>query len=315
MTRGDTLREARTVLLLGLSGWAVAAVLLWRFGSGSLPADLDLFFLAVGVWVTVPMAIIAVRRVVGRPTPAPRQERGRTSIVWAVIAVITCQAIVEATRPITQDWTTLQVWAALALLTPFGVAVVSVPRLLRPEGWTGLAAGTPWHRRTALVGGALGVFAVALFGADWLIGGGSMTAIACDPTLPVELCQSIQPGLPTVGTVGWAVFGLLAVLAVVNVAFDLAVVAAGLIGLMYVTLGFWLRYPWNPLLDGSLQVASPVLVLILHVAAASALITAAALLQVYREPAGSDAEQQVTEWLRAEAFLPERRPAERNTAG
>ena len=311
MTRGDMLREARTVLLLGLSGWLVGALLLWRFATGSLPADMDLVFLAAALWVAVPVAMIAIRRQLRREIRAIRPDRGRTSIVWAVIAVITCQAIVEAARPLTQHWTTMQVWAALALLTPFGVAVASLPRLIRPEGWTGLAARTPWHQRVGLVAAALGVFAISLLGADWLIGGGRMTALACDPALPAEICQAIQPGVPTVGALGWAVFGLLAILAVINVAFDLAVVAAALIAIMYIVLGFWMRYPWTPILDGSLSLASPVLVLILHVAAAGALIAAAALIHVFREPAGSDAEQELTQWLRAEAFLPERRPTER----
>ena len=314
MTRGDTLREARTVLLLGLSGWVAGAILLWRTASGSMTDDLDRFFLAVVVWVAVPVAIIAVRRRLRPESTWMRAERGRTSIVWAVIAVITCQVIVEATRPLTQHWSTMQVWIALALLTPFGVAVVSVPRLVRPGGWTGLAARTPWHARVASVAGALGVFAATLLGADWLIGGGRMAPLACDPALATEICQAIQPGLPTVGMVGWALFGVLAVLVVVNVAFDLAVVAAGLVGMMYIALGFWMRFPWSPILDGSLTLASPALVLILHVAAAGALIVAAALIQVFREPAGSDAEQELTEWLRAEAFLPDRRPEREATS-
>jgi hypothetical protein len=314
MTRGETLREARTVLLLGLSGWLVGAAVLWQFGTGAMPADLDLFFLAVVLWVAVPVAIIGLARFARRPgRAAAPMQRGKTSVVWMVIAVIMCQAIVETTRPITQHWTTIQTWAALAMLTPFGVAVVSVPRFLRPEGWTGIAAGIAWHRRIAFVGAALGVFVGALLAADWLIGGGQMVSAACDPALAAELCQAVQPTLPVVGTLGWIVFGGLAVLAFINMAFDLAVVASALSGLLFVALGFWIRYPWNPLLDGSLQVASPLTVLALHVAAALALITAVALIQVFREPAGSEAEQELTEWLRAESFLPERRPAEKAT--
>ncbi len=314
MTRRDTLREARIVLLLGLSGWLVGAVLLWRFGTGSLPVDLDLFFLAVVAWVAVPVAIIALGRALRPGGRHPRSERGRTSVVWAVIVVITCQAIVETTRPITQAWTTMQVWAALALLTPFGVAVVSVPQLLRPGGWTGIAATTSWHRRLALVGGAMGLFALALFAADLLIGSGSIGTYACDPALPAEICRSLQPGIPVVGMLGWAVFGGLAILAVINFAFDLAVVASALVGSLYVALGIWIRFPWNPLLDGSLHVANVPLVLILHVTAAGALIAAVALIQVFREPAGSDAEHELTDWLRAEAFLPERHAAEGKAA-
>ena len=311
MTRGDTLREARNVLLVGLAGWAVGAAVLWRFASGSFGQDLDLFFLAVLLWVGIPAVIVVLARRF-RPARLWRSdEGGRTSIVWAVIAVITCQVIVETTRPITQHWTTMQVWAALAFLTPFGVAVVSVPRLMRPEGWTGIAGRTPVLRRVALVGGALGLSLVALIGADWLIGGGQMRALACDPILPVEVCQSFQPSVPVLGGIGLAIFGTLAVLAVVNLAFDLAVVASAFVALLYVALGFWMRFPWNPMLDGTLQVANPLLVLILDVIAAASLIAAAALIQMFREPAGSDAEHELTEWLRAEAFLPERRAAER----
>ena len=314
MTRGETLREARTVLLLGLSGWLVGAAVLWRFGTGAMPADLDLFFLAVVLWVAVPVAIIGLARFARRPgRAAAPMQRGKTSVVWMVIAVIMCQAIVETTRPITQHWTTIQTWAALAMLTPFGVAVVSVPRFLRPEGWTGIAAGIAWHRRIAFVGAALGVFVGALLAADWLIGGGQMVSAACDPALAAELCQAVQPTLPVVGTLGWIVFGGLAVLAFINS--GLRPRRRGLGPQRAPVRGARLLdpLPVEPLLDGSLQVASPLAVLALHVAAALALITAVALIQVFREPAGSEAEQELTEWLRAESFLPERRPAEKAT--
>jgi hypothetical protein len=182
---------------------------------------------------------------------------------------------------------------------------------VRPEGWTGVAARTPTVRRVALVGGALGLTLAALVGADWLIGGGQMRALTCAPVLPVELCQHLQPSLPVLGWIGLGVFSGLAILAVINLAFDLAVVAGGLVAIMYIALGFWMRFPWSAILDGSLTLASPLLALFLHVAAAGALILAAALIHVFREPAGSEAEKELTEWLRAEAFLPERRPTER----
>jgi hypothetical protein len=92
-------------------------------------------------------------------------------------------------------------------------------------------------------------------------------------------------------------------------AFDLAAVASAAIGLSYLGLAFWVRYPWNAILDGSLTINAPLGLLAAHIATATALIAAVALIGAFREPGGSEIERDLTEWLRAEAFLPEARPA------
>jgi hypothetical protein len=86
------------------------------------------------------------------------------------------------------------------------------------------------------------------------------------------------------------------------------------VGMLYIAGAFWVRYPWGSIVDGSLSVASPAALFALHAVAASALIVALALIQVFREPGGSETERELTAWLRAEAFLPEQRSADGKAA-
>ena len=309
MTRADVLRDAGRTLLLGMSGWALGGAMIARFATGSLIADLDLVYLAVVLWVAMPMLAIAAFRLL-HDRRLRRSEAGtRTSLVWAVIALATCVALVDATRTVTQHWSTMQVWLALGLVTPFGVAVSAVPRLVRIDGWSGVARGVSWGARVALVAAALGGFIVALWAGDLMVASGAVGRLACDPSVPLDLCAAIQPTQPVIGVAGWAVLGALALAAVLAVAFDLSAIGAGLIGTLYLAVAFWVRYPWGALLDGSLTVAAPLVLLALHVAAGAALIAGLALIQMFREPGGSESERELTDWLRAEAFLPEARRA------
>jgi hypothetical protein len=108
--------------------------------------------------------------------------------------------------------------------------------------------------------------------------------------------------------------GVFAIGALVAFAVDLNALAAGAVGMLYLAGAFWVRYPWGGILDGSVSVTMPAALLALHVLAASALIVAVALIQVFREPGGSDTERELTAWLRAESFLPDQRPADGKAA-
>ena len=114
---------------------------------------------------------------------------------------------------------------------------------------------------------------------------------------------------------GWVVVAAFAIAALVAFAFDLNGLAAAIVGTLYLSGAFWVRYPWGGILDGTLTVASPAALFAVHAVAASALIVAVALIQVFREPGGSETERELTAWLRAEAFLPEHRPADGKAAG
>ena len=309
MTRAEVLRDAGRTLLLGMSGWALGGAVIARFATGSLIPDLDLVYLATVVWVALPVLAIAALRLLHDGRLRRPDAGSRTSLVWAVIALASCVTLIDTTRPVTQGWSTMEVWLALGFVTPFGVAVSAGPRLVRIEGWSGRAHGVSWRSRLSLVAAALGLFIVALAAGDALVANGVIASFACDPSVPMDLCAAIQPTQPVIGIAGWAVLGGLALAAVVALAFDLGSIAAGLVGTLYLAVAFWARYPWNAILDGSLAVTSPLALLLLHVAAAAALIAAVALIQAFREPGGSETERELTEWLRAEAFLPEARPA------
>ena len=185
MSRRDVLRDAARTLLLGMSGWAVGAPSSSRGSPRARSvSDLDLVYLCVVVWVAVPVAAIAAARLlqnrnVRRPAAGPR-----TSLVWGVIALATCAAIIDTTRVIAQGWSTMQVWIALSLLTPFGVAVGTVPQLLRTGDVRQASVAASSRVRFGLVGGALAVFATALVISDALLANAGVVAYACDASMP-----------------------------------------------------------------------------------------------------------------------------------
>lgn len=310
MTRREVLRDAAGTLLLGMAGWAVGAVLIARFATGSLVPDLDLVYLSVVVWVAVPVAAIVGARLLQDGSVRRPASGRRTSLVWAVIALATCVALIDTTRSVTQTWSTQHVWLALAFLTPFGVAVGAVPQLVRTQGWSEAAATTTGRVRLGLLGGTLAIFATAVVLSDLLLANARIVRYACDLSVPPELCAAIQPTQPVLGSFGWVLVGSFAVGALVAFAFDLSALAAAAIGMLYLAGAFWVRYPWGGILDGSVSVASPAALLGLHMAAALALVAAVALIHLFRQPGGSETERELTAWLRAEAFLPETRPAD-----
>jgi len=315
MTRRDALRDAARTLLLGLSGWAVGAALIVRFASGSVVADLDLIYLCVVVWVAVPVAAIAGGRLLGDGRRRRPSSTSRTSLVWAVIALATCAAVIDTSRSMAEGWSTMQVWLALAFVTPIGVAVGTVPELIGIEGFSGRAAATSGSFRVAFLTAALAAFAIALAMADQLLADARIVGYACDASVPADVCSLFQPTQPVLGTLGWGLVVAFGIGAIIAFAFDLATVAAGALGMLYLIGAFWIRYPWNGIIDGSISVASPIALLALHIAAALALIAAVAAIQLFRQPGGSETERELTAWLRAEAFLPEARPADGNATG
>ncbi|HET9084898.1 MAG TPA: hypothetical protein VFN41_10915 [Candidatus Limnocylindrales bacterium] len=314
MTRRDVLRDAGRTLLLGMSGWLVGALLIARFATGALVPDLDLVYLCVVLWVAVPVAAIAGARLLQDGSVRRPAAASRTSLVWGVIAVATCAALVDTTRVLAEGWSTMQVWLALALLTPFGVAVGTVPQLLRSEGRSRSVTAVSGRVRFALVAGALGIFAIALLLSDTLLSGASVAAYSCDASVSADICAAIQPTQPILGSVGWVLVGAFAVAALVAFAVDLNGLAGAAVGILYLAGAFWVRYPWGSLIDGTLTVTSPAALVASHAVAASALIVAVAFIQLFREPGGSETERELTAWLRAEAFLPEQRSADGKAA-
>ena len=183
MTRADVLRDAGRTLLLGMSGWALGAVVIARFATGWLIPDLDLVYLAIVLWVAVPVLAIAAARVLHDRRLARSDAGSRTSLVAGVIGLATCVALVDTTRPLTQNWSTIQVWLALGFVTPFGVAVSAGPRLARLQGWSGMARGASRRARVALVAAALGAFIVTLAAADAFVASGAVQS--CTGSFPL----------------------------------------------------------------------------------------------------------------------------------
>lgn len=309
MTRREVLRDAARTLLLGMTGWAVGALLIARFATGSLVPDLDLVYLSVVLWVAAPVTAIAGARLLQDGRVRRPAAGSRASLLWPVIALATCAALVDTTRILAQGLSTMQVWLLLALVTPIGVAVSTVPQLLRSEGAAGRAARVSGPVRFALIAGALATFVIALLLSDTLLSNASVVAYACDASVSPDICAAIQPTHPVLGSLGWVLVGAFVVVALAAFALELNGLAAAALGMLYLAGAFWFRYPWGGIVDGSLSVGSPAALFALHAVAASALVGAMGLIQVFREPGGSETERELTAWLRAEAFLPEQRNA------
>ena len=314
MTRREVLRDAARTLLLGMSGWVVGALLIARFATGSLVSDLDLVYLSVVVWVAVPVAAIAAARLLHDGHVRRPAAGSRTSLVWGVIALSTCAALVDTTRVFAQGWSTMEAWFALSFLTPFGVAIGTIPQLLPLDDVRQASVAASSRVRFGFVGGALAIFAIALVLSDALLANARVVGYACDASMSADLCTAIQPSQPVLGSFGWVLVGVFAVGALVAFALDLSALAAGAVGMLYLAGAFWVRYPWGGIVDGSLSVVSPPALLALHVIAGLALVTAVALIQLFREPGGSETERELTAWLRAESFLPEQRSADGKAA-
>jgi hypothetical protein len=294
--RAVMLWQAGRILLVSFLGWAAGAGLIWRFATGTLAADLGLLVAAALVWAAIPLSIL---RVVRHRTRAPRTQRPRTWGIWFVLASLTGSMVIGIVRPLTEDWTTLQIWSAVFLLTPLGIALDTVPRLIRPAGWTSIRAGARRAVQIGLLASSLVAFGVAMALAEGVLRAGRMTLF--DET-PISM---IGPELAVVATV----LGLLVLIAY---AVGLPLVAYAGIGLLYAGFSFLVQLAWLPVVGGLVDVDGTAL-LALHIAAALALIVATAVVQVFRAAGPSAAEDALVDWLRAEAILPEK-PAVEGTA-
>jgi len=291
-TRAGMLRQAARILSVSFLGWAAGAVAIWWFGSGSLHADVGLLVAGAVLWAAIPLSILRVLRL---RAGSPRTERPRTWGIWFLIASFTGSAVIGIVRPATESWTSLQIWSAIFLLTPLGIALDTVPRLIRPAGWTSIAASTRRAVPLTLLGLSLAVFVSAVALADTVV-------------------RARQDLFPPIGTLPSELFivsivlGLGAILAFVA---GLPLLAHTVVALLFAGFSFVVQLVWLPIAGGVVMVDRPFLIAA-QVSAALALIVATAVIQVFRPAAASVAETAVVDWLRAEAILPEKWVVEGN---
>lgn len=284
--------EGARILGVSLVGWAAGAALVVALAAGTLAADVGLLVVAAAVWAAIPATIL---RLVRRRADAgqPTRQRPRTWAIWFVIAALTGSTIIGILRPLVETWSTVAIWSAMFLLTPVGIALDSVPRLVRPGGWTSAFAGAPRVIPLLLVSLSLLGFTAAMAVANGLVQGGQ-DGITFVPTLPAEaLAVAVA-------------FSLAAVLAFAAGVPSISNVA---IGLLFAASSLVVQLVWLPVLAGYVDV-DRALLLVSHVGAAMALVAAAAVIQLFRHAVTSPAESALVDWLRAEAILPEAPPAE-----
>jgi hypothetical protein len=285
-TRAEILREAGRILAVSFLGWAAGAAVVWGFGRGSLQDDVGPLVAGAVLWAAVPLAILRVRR---HRAGSPQTRRPRTWGIWFLLASFTGSAIIGIVRPATESWSSLQIWSAIFLLTPLGIALDTVPRLIRPAGWTSIRTSTPRAVPVTLLSVSLGAFVSAVALADTVM----------------RARQDVFPpvgGLPTELLIVATVLSLGAIVAFVA---GLPLLAHGLVGLLFAGSSFIVQLMWLPVVGGMILVDRPLLAGS-HVSAALALIVATAVIQVFRPSRATMAETALVDWLRAEAVLPEK---------
>ncbi|HSL76002.1 MAG TPA: hypothetical protein VK867_03585 [Candidatus Limnocylindrales bacterium] len=284
--------ESARILFVSFVGWAAGAVVLGVAAAGTLAADIGLLVLATVLWAVIPATILRLLRLrsgASQPTP----ERPRTWVIWFVIAALTGSTIIGIIRPLVDAWSTLQIWSTLFLLTPIGIALDSVPRLIRPAGWTSALARLPRVIPIAVTALSLLAFILAMSIGNGVIQRGQ-DAVTFVPTLPVE---------------GLVVAIVLSFAAVLALAAGVPGIANGAIGLLFAASSFVVQLTWLPVVTGSV-VVDRALLAGSHIGAALALAIAVGVIQVFRHTGASTAESALVDWLRAEAILPEANPAE-----
>jgi hypothetical protein len=283
--------DGARILAVSFLGWAAGAVVVVALAAGMLDADIGLLVLAATLWAAIPAGILRVLRS-RSPGTQPHRQRPRTWAIWFVMAALTGSTIIGIVRPMVDGWSTAQIWAAMFLLTPIGIALDSVPRLVRPSGWTSSLAGAPRLIPVSLLSLSLVGFTLAMATANGLVQGGQ-DGTTFVPALPAEAL-----GITVVLSLTAAAAFAVRVPSVSNVA----------IGLLFAASSFVVQLVWLPVLAGLLVVDRPMLVAA-HTGAAIALVVAAAVVQLFRHAGTSTAESALVDWLRAEAILPEAPPA------
>lgn len=265
--------ESTRILLLSFLGWAAGGAVVWRLGTGSLGSDAGILLLASVLWAAIPLSILRILRW-RDGARSPERGRPRTWGIWFVIAALVGSTIIGVVRPMTETWSTFQIWSAIFLLTPYGIALDALPRLVRPAGWTSIGAGVHRAIPLTLLSLSLASFVVAVV---------------------------MVNGLPTEAALAIA---LLSLGVVVAFAAGLPLLANATIGLLFVGLSVVVQLAWLPHLASGVE-DDPALLLAAHVWAALALIVATAIVQVFRHTGTSAAETALVDWMRAEAILPD----------
>jgi hypothetical protein len=290
-SRRGIVRDGARILAVSFLGWAAGASVVVGLAVGTLDADIGLIVLAATLWAVIPAGILRVLRS-RSPGAQPQRQRPRTWAIWFVMAALTGSTIIGIVRPMVESWSTGQIWAAMFLLTPIGIALDSVPRLVRPSGWTSSLAGAPRPIPVTLLSLSLIGFTFAMATANGVVQRGRDETTFV-PALPVEAL-----GITVVLSLAAAVAFAVRVPSVSNVA----------IGLLFAASSFVVQLVWLPVLAGVLVVDRPML-LYAHIGAGIALAIAAAVVQLFRHTGTSTAESALVDWLRAEAILPEAPPA------
>ena len=291
-SRRGILVESARILAVSFVGWATGAALVAALASGSLASDVGLLVVGAALWAAIPAAILRLLRV-RAGTDQPTRQRPRTWAIWFVIAAFTGSTLIGIARPLVETWSTVQIWSAMFLLTPIGIALDSVPRLVRPAGWTSAFAGAPRAIPVTLLSLSLAGFTTAMAMANGLVQGG----------------QDGNTLVPTLPTEALAVAVVLALVAVLGFPARVPSVSNVAIGLLFAASSFVVQLVWLPVLAGYV-VVDRALLLTTHLGAALALVVAAAVIQLFRHAGTSAAETALVDWLRAEAILPEAQPAE-----
>jgi hypothetical protein len=167
---------------------------------------------AIAIGVGVALTSLRERRLPGWPA----RRSGGYDITWATWSLLGCFTLPAIGRIVgaVDSMTAFEVWIGVSAIVLVGYSVQYGPRLLRPQGFANLRpSGATPGAGVALVAG----LCIAGVGAWWLAHGivaeGHVIPLKLSdipPGFPLDALVDMQPTMPTIALIGWALIATIA---------------------------------------------------------------------------------------------------------
>jgi hypothetical protein len=207
-TRQAIARRALRELAFVTAGWAAGAWVLWRFGQGPLRSNLGLIFLALAIAFGVGVVLTSLWE---RRLPRwPGTRKGGYDTTVATMSLLGCFTWPAVARIVNayDTLTAFEAWTAFAVLLILGFGLQYGPQLVRPQGFVSLRpTGATPVVGMALVAGLVIVGVGAWWIANGIVAGGQLVPLSLSdfpPGVSADALADIQPTMPTIALIGWA---------------------------------------------------------------------------------------------------------------
>ncbi|MEA2538261.1 MAG: hypothetical protein QOF11_2495 [Chloroflexota bacterium] len=286
-TRRAIARRALRELAFGTAGWTAGAWVLWRFGHGPARSDVGPILAAalIAVCVAVALKALSERRLPGWPgrRSGDYDVRQLTTGLLGGVGMAALLSIVDAIH----TTTSFEAWIGVGLLLLAGRAFDYGPQLLethrlarlRPSGATPLAG-------IALVAS----LCIAGVGAWWIangiVAGGQLVPLIVSnfpPGISADALADIQPTMPTIALIGWALIVTMAGGGLVLWWAGVPRPSFACLAALYVAEVLWSVVVWSDIGSNELVLGTPLVRLaLLQVVSAGLLLAALSVASVLR---------------------------------